>query len=120
VQLHTVLFSTRMSSGLLIVAIQNLLSSRQIEWTRLDAQILEGFCISGQRTYLCQNGGDLKMRNMLHVIVKDGRVYEIIELGKWAWSRHRVLELEGEYKVEYYHTCTHKTEEEHHAECWRI
>jgi hypothetical protein len=59
------------------------------------------------------------MRNMLHVIVKNGIVIGVVELARWPWTPPRLLEEEGEYKVEYYHSCIHKTEAEHDARCWR-
>ena len=57
-------------------------------------------------------------RNMLHVIVLNGVVIEVLELGKVPWDKVRRLSMEGEYKVEYFHTCTHKNKEEHDPECW--
>jgi hypothetical protein len=39
-------------------------------------------------------------RNMLHVIVLNGVVVEVLELGKMPWDKVRRLSQEGEYKVE--------------------
>jgi hypothetical protein len=56
---------------------------------------------------------------MMQVIVLNGVVVGIVELGKTPEEPLRRLEEESEYKVEYYHLCTHVKEEEHDAECWR-